>query len=133
MTAYMSENCKQVFISIAVLAILGVIFSASNFPAENETPKGTGMQYRGDSGTVVPGNGADPVGVIMPESLTKSEETDEAMSDVASEEIHEEVEEEQKIMDGWIHAFWHGVVAVLIGEASALVVAFVWMKIRGGK
>ncbi len=129
----MVENCKQFLISIAVIAILGVIFSASNFHAEIETPKGSGTQYKGDSGTVVPGNGADPVGVIMPESLTKSEETDEAMSDVASEEIHEEVEEEQKIMDGMLYAFWHGVAAVLIGEASALVVAFVWMKIRGGK
>lgn len=36
-------------------------------------------------------------------------------------------------MDGIILSFWHGVVAVLIGETSALMVAIAWMKIRNRK
>lgn len=30
-------------------------------------------------------------------------------------------------------AFWHGVASVLIGEASALLVAVAWMRIRGDR
>lgn len=129
---------KILLISLAILLSLSIAFSTVNFPGESMTPKGSGTQHKGDSGLVIPGNGdkmAELNFVTDNKVGGKKTPTDEKISTVQkeSEEISEELKEEHSKVDGLIIAFWHGVGAVLVGEAYALLVASAWMKIRGDK
>lgn len=138
---------KELFISLIATLVLMAFFSSIYTPFEPVSSVGYGDKKPGDSGMVLPGKGSKPA-EIMSESpqnnrLT-SEKTDSFVvtseepepteeSEATSEDTSEEIKEEQNKVDGLIIAFWHGVGAVLIGEASALLVALAWSKIRGGK
>jgi hypothetical protein len=135
----MTENCKEVLLTIVVTAILIAVFSYLNLPAK-EIKKPSAMKFKGDSGSVIPGDGKateDPVTQEKTETVTEETEevteVTEAISEGKSEEIHTVIKEKHNKMDGMLISFWHGVAAVLIGEASALMVAYIWMKIRGNK
>jgi hypothetical protein len=122
-------------------------FSFSDYrPTEKPNGNGYGTKHKGDSGLILPGDGEEMANTnIEPESIpelpektevayknTATEETTEERKSESEETTKENKEEHNKVNE-MIIAFWHGVAAVLIGEASALMVAFAWMKIRGGK
>ena len=142
---------KNFMLTMILTAALIAVFSFYECP-QLETPNGIGWgtKHKGDSGLIIPGDGESPADTfIEPESIPEqAEETEEVVSKmeittdatvsktesgVTSEVRSEEIKEEHNKVNGMIIAFWHGVSAVLIGEASALLVAFAWMKIRGGK
>ena len=86
---------------------------------------------------VLPGKGADPAHMNSLE-LTRNDRPSgdriqsaeaQAAPDEAAQPENEK--EENATMNEVMIAFWHGVASVLIGEASALLVALAWMKIRG--
>ena len=126
-------SCKKDLV-ISLLATVLLILLFSRFP-EDMPPvyDGNSPKYPGNSGTVLLGYGTEIAEVVIPESQESTEGATEEDNEptVASEEVHIEItKEEQKSMNEIVLAFWHGVAAVLIGEASALLVAVAWMKIR---
>lgn len=135
---------KELFIYLILTLVLIAFFSSIYTPFEPVSWGGFGNKKPGDSGMVLPGKGSEPV-EIMSESpqnktaektdsfVVTSEETEPTEEIEATSEVTNEVtKEKHNKMNGMIIAFWHGVAAVLIGEASALLVAFAWMKIRCG-
>lgn len=129
---------RQLLSGLAITFALIVLFSTINLPGYNTPQQGSGTQHKGNSGLTLPGDGeqmAELNFVTDNKVGDKKTPTDEKISTVQkeSEEISEELKEEHNKVDGLIIAFWHGVAAVLIGGAGALVVAWAWMKIRGGK
>lgn len=135
---------------ILTMVMIALVSYIDYRPEERANGGGSGMKRKGDSGLIIPGSGELMAEVSFepmqaekrenepPEKTESSQAIKQATSDktieetqVTSEEITEELKEEHNKVNGMIIAFWHGVAAVLIGEASALLVAFVWMKIRG--
>lgn len=140
---------------ILTLALIAIFSSFGYIPTEKPNGNGWGTKHKGDSGLILPGDGESPADTFIepesiPEQAEKTQLTEENSipnstvsekesvgdkntpteeTQAESEETTEELKEELNKMD--ITAFWHGVAAVLIGEASALMVAFAWMKIRG--
>lgn len=129
----MSKNCKEFLLVIVVTVLLVAVFSYLDLPVK-ETKKPSAMKFKGDSGPVLPGNGTDPVEATIPEIPQEIEqtETSEGKSEGQSIEVHTVIKEEHNKMDGMVIAFWHGVAAVLIGGAGALLVAYAWSKIKRG-
>ena len=139
---------KDVFIGLILTLVLIAFFSSIYTPFE-PVVWGSGDKKPGDSDMVLPGKGAKPAESMSESPQNKTEEktdsvgdendsTDGATADktesVAYEVLTtEKIKEEHNKVDGLMLAFWHGVGAVLIGEASALLVALAWSKIRGGK
>ena len=82
---------------------------------------------------VLPGGGVEPVEVVfVMDAKAKSPDT-EAEEEIPVEAITEaitEVIKKEQNMNDMLLMFWHGVIAVLIGEASALLVTFAWRKDR---
>lgn len=143
---------KDLIIALAVTAILIVSFSFWGYdPVEPEDRSGAGSRRRGESGLIVPGDGdlfaevADELEPLAePSEDERAQKTEIAESAepvketraVAATEMSEQIQEktrtkEKNEMDGMLLAFWHGVAAVLIGGAGALLAAFAWSKICG--
>lgn len=134
----------DLIISIVLTIVLIVCFShIRNFPEEKLHGDGYVPTFEGDSGLILPGDGEEMANTsIEPGSIPEFPEETEATEKfihTSAESVCEFYEQTQIItrekneVNEMIIAFWHGVAAVLIGEASALMVAFAWMKIRGGK
>lgn len=150
------------FISTMIItaALIALVSYFDYRPTERANGGGYGMRREGNSGPVIPGGGelvaevsALPKPPAKPADSEPAEKTEpgetssaisstetqgaaegmaEEITEETTEKITDAIKEEQSKVNGMIIAFWHGVAAVLIGEASALLVAFVWMKIRGG-
>lgn len=135
---------KDVLIGLILTLVLIAFFSSIYTPFEPVT-WGSGDKKPGDSDMVLPGKGSKPVESMSESPQNKTEEKTDSFvvsseetepteeSEATSEVASEEIKEEHNKVDGLMLAFWHGVGAVLIGEASALLVALAWSKIRGGK
>ena len=130
---------KDFFYSILLAAVLSAALSFGDFSALPMPSDGMGPKRPGNSGMVLPGKGADPAHMNSPELVRndrpsgdwiQSAETQTSSDETAQPENEKE---ENAAMNEVMIAFWHGVASVLIGEASALLVALAWMKIRGGK
>lgn len=125
---------KDSLISLALTIALVALFSFVDCPIESTRESGSGTQFKGDSGLIIPGDGdllADTI--IEPESTPElpEDQTAETEATEVTKDIHTEIiKEEQNKMDGMLIAFWHGVAAVLIGETIALMVAMAWVKIH---
>ena len=122
--------------------ILIAFFSSIYTPFEPVSSVGYGDKKPGDSGMVLPGKGSKPAEIMSESPQNKTAEktdsfvvtSEETEPTEENEEIHTEtIKEEHNKVDGLMLAFWHGVAAVLIGEASALLVALAWSKIRGNE
>lgn len=136
---------KNLILALSITAVLFSLFSCLDYrPTEKPNGYGYGTKYKGDSGLILPGNGEEMENtsiepgsipeLVEKEVVSKMEIATEAtVSETESVAANEKITEEHNKMNEMIIAFWHGVAAVLIGEASALMVAFAWMKIRGGK
>ena len=133
---------KELFISLIATLILIAFFSSIYTPFEPVSSVGYGDRKPGDSGMVLPGKGSKPAEIVSESPQNKtSEKTDSFVvtseetepTEETTQETNEKIKEEHNKVDGLMLAFWHGVAAVLIGEASALLVALAWTKIRGGK
>ena len=133
---------KDVFIGLILTLVLIAFFSSIYTPFE-PIVWGSGDKKPGDSDMVLPGKGAKPAEIMSESPQNKTEEKTDSFvvtsedpteeSEATSEATSEAIKEEHNKVDGLMLAFWHGVGAVLIGEASALLVALAWSKIRGGK
>lgn len=137
---------KNLIIAIVLLIALSVYFSYFGYsPMEITNPDGYIPRHKGDSGLIVPSDGEllantngnpEPIPERSEDERTEKAEVTEVteVTEETSEEIHtENIRKDKNKMGGMLMAFWHGVAAVLIGEASALLVAFAWTKIIGGK
>lgn len=143
----MEVTIKEFIISLLVFAILALLFSTIDCPDMMPT-FGSGTKYLGDSGLSVQGKGDKPANMSesqkeaenkinskkeSPKSLTTDEDESGDENDDAikknKESYIEIVKEKDNSMNEVLTAFWHGVMSVLIGEASALLVALAWMKI----
>ena len=130
---------KRIVLSFLLTAALTALVSYIDYrPSEKPTGDGYVPMFEGDSGLILPGDGEEVANTsIEPGSIPETESTEKfAHTSVKSvcenyDQNQQEITEEYNNMN--ILEFWHGVAAVLIGEASALLVAFAWMKIRGGK
>lgn len=133
------KSMKNLIYTLVLTVALTAFFSCLGYyPTEDTRKSGSGTQYKGDSGLIIPGDGellADTI--IEPEStpepsvadkMTSTEPTADNMEAVQTEIITKE----KNNMDGMLLSFWHGVAAVLIGETVCLMVACAWMKIRRG-
>lgn len=136
-----------VILTAALIALFSWIdyrqqmFDCVNYWQQTEpTGNGSGTKRKGDSGLIIPGDGEEMANASIepgsiPELPVETEATEKfAHTSVKSvcenyDQNQQEITEEYNNMN--ILEFWHGVAAVLIGEASALMVAFAWMKIRG--
>ena len=129
---------KNLIYTLVLSIALTVFFSCLGYyPTETKEISGSGTQYKGESGLIIPGDGellADTI--IEPESTPEppqAEETEVTEENSATQEIQTEIiTKEKNNMDGMLLSFWHGVAAVLIGETVCLMVACAWMKIRKG-
>ena len=147
----MSDGLKNFLAAVIVLALLVVLFSVYGTPYDGPELNGNWKitslksQRKGDSGLILPGDGEEMANTSIepgsiPELPEETEATEKFIHTSAESvcEFYEQtqakiISKEKNKVNEMIIAFWHGVAAVLIGEASALMVAFAWMKIRGGK
>lgn len=135
---------KTIIIYLFATMVLIVLFSTYGSSEYIVPQSGGGMPtHLGNSGMVVPVDGKE-----FPESMTveppkgteqETEETnglsassgtDKKDSDESNHEIINKVLRKETSMNEMVLAFWHGVFAILIGEASAIMVVAVWNKIR---
>lgn len=132
---------KDLLISLLAVVVLTLLFSTDCF-REDIPPlvDGNIPKYPGDSGAVLPGNGAEIVEVVTPETQQPTEGATEGEqeSSAAREGIHIEITKEKEdsmneLMAAALIGAAAGVAALLLGEAAALLVAAAWKKIRGGK
>lgn len=125
------------FITAVILAVVLItLFSYTEYNLPTKITENGYAKYKGDSGLIIPGKGEElantniepelPREQAEEETAVETEATEE--TEITSEKNHTEVKGEHKNMNSMIIAFWHGVAAVLIGEVSALLVAFAWMK-----
>lgn len=135
---------KNLIYTLVLTIALTAFFSCLGYyPTETKENNGSGKQYKGDSGLIIPGDGellADTI--IEPENATEPLQTlatDNPVGDKLTptvsemEMVQNEIKTKEKNnMDGMLLSFWHGVAAVLIGETVCLMVACAWMKIRRG-
>lgn len=132
---------KNLIYTLVLSIALTVFFSCLGYyPTETKENIGSGTQYKGDSGLIIPGDGellADTI--VAPAStpepseavVVKNATTEPTVSEM--EMVQNEIKTKEKNkMDGMLLSFWHGVAAVLIGETVCLMVACAWMKIRRG-
>lgn len=127
---------KTLIYTVVLSIALTVFFSCLGYyPTETKEKNGSGTQYKGDSGLIIPGDGellADTI--IEPESTPEPsqgmEETEEKTHTETIRNYNKTITKEKNNMDGMLLSFWHGVAAVLIGETVCLMVACAWMKIR---
>lgn len=140
---------KNFIFSVFLLCVLTALVSWVDYrPTEKLHGYGPGTEHKGESGLVVPGDGEEMANTnIEPGSIPEPPEDEQEGGTQVMDDIKTQIEkiktgitpyspeeitmEELNKMD--ITAFWHGVAAVLIGEASALMVAFAWTKLRGSK
>lgn len=130
---------KNLIYTLVLSIALTVFFSCLGYyPTETKEDIGSGTQYKGDSGLIIPGDGellADTI--IEPESTPEPsqgmEETEEETQTETIRNYNKTITKEKNNMDGMLLSFWHGVAAVLIGETVCLMVACAWMKIRRGE
>lgn len=129
---------KTAIQSLIVTVGLIILFSTGHPLGNTFKPLGSvGTQYPGDSGIVIPGDGADFAKlVIQPEASKKevqkpSEGSDEVKNEAPAEnETTSEIEMEvQSKIGDMMLAYWHGVASVLIGEAAAIVVVIAYKKL----
>ena len=145
---------KDFICALIIVVVLAFLFSTNCFLEINGKLQLSGIipQHSGDSGMDIDGNGGEPADAIMAESQmktennteNKTEKTKESLKHSDTDKITNEnsensedseefymgaIEEEQGCMNEMLLAFWHGVMAVLIGEASALLVALAWIKV----
>ena len=130
---------KDFFCSILLVAVLSVALIFADSSAAPMPSYGMGPKQPGNSGMVLPGKGAEPAHMNSSE-LTRSGrpssnriQTKNRQSDPDETVNPENVKEDNASMTEVMIAFWHGVASVLIGEASALLVAVAWMRIRGDR
>ena len=135
---------KNLIYTLVLTVALTAFFSCLGYyPTETKEESGSGTQYNGDSGLIIPGDGellADTI--IEPENatepldgdeLTPTDSTADSTTVSEMEMVQTEIKTKEKNnMDGMLLSFWHGVAAVLIGETVCLMVACAWMKIRRG-
>jgi hypothetical protein len=128
---------KDALIGIVLTAALIVVFSAYAPILPTQTAYGVYPTQSGESGVVLPGAG-DAFAELNPaisEHRTdgQTEHGQSEAEDAATDyKQTEQSREKEQSMDEIIIAFWHGVAAVLIGEACALalglVLAAAWLR-----
>lgn len=124
---------KDFVISLILIVILTLLFST--VPLGEVLPSGgiDGTLRPGDSGMILPGGdaGIAEVDVRREERVEEPSETSDGTDEAETgEQIPVEIEMEvQTKMDNMWLFFWYGVVAVLLGETVALMVAAAWMRI----
>ena len=127
---------RNFLVAVLVTVVLTLIFSYTQLPEMIMPSDGMGPKYPGNSGMVLPGKGAKPARMMARELIKNDRESGEQVRTAQREDTEEEQArpekemEVTKTMNEIMIAFWHGVAAVLIGEAAALLVAVAWMKIR---
>ena len=127
---------KEFLFAVLVTVVLTLIFSYTQMPEMIMPSDGMGPKYPGNSGMVLPGKGAKPARMMARELIKNDRESGEQVRTAQREDTEEEQArpekemEVTKTMNEIMIAFWHGVAAVLIGEAAALLVAVAWMMIR---
>ena len=127
-TAEATKNrcMKNLIISIVIILVLTLAFSAQYIPDLFSPIGNYGTEYPGDSGVTMPGSGAEPAEIFSPE-ITPTQTTAEpaAAETQARTEPPQEFTKENEPMNDMLLGFWHGVAAVLIGETAALIIATV--------
>jgi hypothetical protein len=135
---------KTIIIYLFATIVLIVLFSTYGSSDYRVTQSGGGMPtHLGNSGMVVPVDGKEFPESNMAEpqkgteieteetnGLSASSDADKKDSDESNHEIINKVLRRETSMNEMVLAFWHGVVTVLIGEASAIMVVAVWNKIK---
>ena len=113
-------------IGTVLAAALIALFSTAGFTGFTQS----GTRIPGESYVVLPDENAEITRLVIRQSLeTADGETQTAeQTETAAEVIPEKAEEQS--MDDMLLMFWNGVVAVLIGELSALVVVAAWAAIK---
>ena len=131
---------KNLIYTLVLTIALTAFFSCLGYyPTKDTRKSGSGTQYKGDSGLIIPGDGellADTI--IEPESTPEPSEVVISKIETTTQPTISEMEmvqneiktKEKNNMDGMLLSFWHGVAAVLIGETVCLMVACAWMKIK---
>lgn len=121
-------------LSLVGAAGLIILFSTIDFRAGVFRPFGViGTQYPGDSGLVLPGGGAADMAEVTSRIELGGSETPEPSEPEESVEGEARIEAEMEVkpnMEYLILAFWHGVVAVLVGEAAAIVIVEAYLKFK---
>ena len=113
--------------------------------SEDATLSGSVPKYQGDSGVVIPENGSEPAeitkDVINEVKKDADNNKNEIVEDAQSSDIQENIDEENKEfyektiqkekynMNEMLLAFWHGIIAILVGEASALAITVACVNI----
>lgn len=128
---------KDFLIGIVLTAALIVAFSKCAPILPTQTAHGVYPTEPGEGEITLPGGG-DGAAEMMAEAERHSiQEQDEQCAEeteaVESEEnVQQQKEEQGNCMNDIIIAFWHGVAAVLIGEACALAlglcIAVAWLR-----
>ena len=111
----------------AVICAAAVIWFSCNGPiVERKAAPGPGYQQAGECGPVQPGKGGDPVEPAVDSTAPRPQEIPEGTETVHLPEptAPDNDGEEAESMVDVIVAFWHGVVAVLVGGGS------VWLLLR---
>ena len=122
---------KDFLIGIAVTAVFVIVFSGFVPFFPSQSAKGIYPTLPGDRGMSLPG-GEEGFAELVPE-LSKHD-----LHEQAEQDVEEKIEQSDpnrgkdqgNNMNDIIIAFWHGVAAVLIGEACALalMLASAWQK-----
>lgn len=143
------ENVKTSIAALLIVFVLSAIFSIVGNTYEFSGTGLFGDDTYGQSGVVVPGNGSMPA-EFMPEikhenpdvkdpEKQDSERTDSensGMPQVKSEYRMEDntvmnpIQEITPIVTYIALTFWHTIAAVLIGEATTMIIVLVWQKIK---
>ena len=113
--------------------IIGTVLAAALIALFSTAGTGftqSGTRIPGESYVVLPDENAEVTRLVIRQvAETADGETQTAEQTEAAAEVIPEKAEEQS-MDDMLLMFWSGVVAVLIGELSALVVVAAWAAIK---
>lgn len=126
---------KDAIIGILLTAALIALFSAYAPILPTQTAYGVYPTEPGEGEITLPGGG-DGAAEMMAEaerhSIQEQEEQRSTENEAAKSEESGKRQQEEQSMDEIIIAFWHGVAAVLIGEACALAlglcIAAAWLR-----
>ena len=128
---------KDFLIGIVLTAALIVAFSKCAPILPTQTVHGVYPTMSGEGGITLPDGGDGTAEMAAKTERNSFQEQDEQCAEetkaVESEEnVQQQKEEQGNCMNDIIIAFWHGVAAVLIGEACALAlglcIAAAWLR-----
>lgn len=126
-----AAEMKDFLIGIAVTAVFIVVFSGFVPFFPSQSAEGIYPTLPGDRGMPLPGGG-EGFAELVPE-LSERDLCEQTVHDAEEKSEQRELnrgKEQGNNMNDIIVAFWHGVAAVLIGEACALalMLASAWQK-----